>query len=129
MYLWKMVISGNEETTFEFTEHTAEKEKKALTPYFKTDQSYSQEEPTIKPIIQAAIELCKTLNIDLKENYVHIQRGFKELSFICRCGVFNAVLRDGLVVVGIENDIRFTREQYNAIFDFINVVKETNWFF
>ena len=30
MYLWKMVIKTNGETTFEFTEHTTDKEKKSL---------------------------------------------------------------------------------------------------
>lgn len=129
MYLWKMVIGGNERTTFKFTEHTPEKEKGNITGYFKTDKSYSKDDLTIKPVVEATIKVCKALNLDLKERHVVIERGFDKLIFMYWCGVFDARLKDGLVVVRTENGWCFTREQFNAIFDFIDIVKESNWFF
>lgn len=128
MYTWNMLIGENEEISFELTERTVKEEKKRVTEFYKT-KIYSREEPAIKQISEAAIELCKVLNLDLKENSVLIKKDFTDLVFIYKCGVFYAKLRDDSVVVGSENFRCFTREQFDAIFDFINVVKELNLFF
>ena len=68
-----MLIGENEEISFELTERTVKEEKKRVTEFYKT-KIYSREEPAIKKISEAAIELCKVLNLDLKENSVLIKK-------------------------------------------------------
>lgn len=138
MYLWNMVLKGKD-VKFSFTEHTTEKEKNnhlGDVGYFVTDQTYQQDDAAIKPIVEAAFDLLKALNIDLTnpmdgifENKVLITRGFKSFVFIHHCGVFEAKLEEGNIVVQPENRWEFTREQIIAVFDFLETLKEANWFF
>ncbi len=138
MYLWDMVLKGKD-VKFSFTEHTTEKEKNNYlgdVGYYVTDQTYQQDDVAIKPVVEAAFNLLKALNIDLTnpmdgifENAVLIKRGFKSLVLIYHCGVFDARLEEGNIVAKPENGWKFTKEQYIAIFDFLEILKETNWFF
>lgn len=131
MYLWFLVIS-EKDVSFKFTEHTKEKEEKFYTGFFTTDQSYPPDAPEIKPIVEAAFKLAKELNLSLsdqQQEQVSIKREFQRLVVIHNCGVFEAKLKNDEIALGTENDRTFTRQQFNAMFDFLDVLKETNWFF
>lgn len=133
MYLWRMVVS-NQDVIFKFTEHTEEKEKDNPTRFFTPDQTYSQDEPSIKPVIEATFKLAKALEIDLtqlpvQEDYIFIERGFKGLSFVYQSGMFEAGLERGKIVLQTKNGWTFTKEQFDAMFEFLEVLKESNWFF
>ena len=130
MYLWKMYLS-NEEQRFKFTEHTPEKNKSfRIADYdFETDKSYKPYDPKISDIITSAMKLCEELGLNLKDYSVSIIRGFKRLLIAERCGIFDVHFDDGKVKVRTENGWIFTREQFNALFDFIDVLIEHNWFF
>lgn len=135
MYLWNMVIR-DEQVKFDFTKQTAEKEKNTYKGCFETDQTCSRYDPAIRPIVEAAFNLVKALNIDLTNttygisgDLVFIQRSFYELIFVYRVERFKAKLEKGNIVVQTENGCTFTKEQFIAIFDFLETLKETNWFF
>lgn len=129
MYLWEMVID-NEKVDFKFTENTAEKRSKAISNSdFKADKSYTRDNQAIKPMVEACIKMCNALKIDLTEKPVIIECGFVKFMFIYQCIIFYAYLRNGSIVIETSNSKTFTREQFNAIFDFLDVVKESNWFY
>ena len=131
MYLWKMHLY-NEEQRFKFTEHTPEIRKRRfrISDYdFETDKIYKPDDPKIKDIITSAMEMCKKLELNLKDCPVSIYRGYTRLHIMWKCGVFEICFDDGKVKAKTENGWIFTREQFNALFDFINVLIEHNWFF
>ena len=129
MYLWEMYLN-NEEHTFRFTEHTPEKERCRISNCnFKTDKSYKPDDPKIKDIIASAIKLCEELELNFKDRGVLIVRGFTRLDIIWHEGVFEICFDDGKVKARTQNGWSFTREQFNALFDFVNVLIEHNWFF
>ena len=130
MYLWKMELN-NDEQSFSFTEQTPEiqKEFRFGDYYFKTDKSYKPDDPKIKDIITSAIKMCEELELNFKDSNVSIYRGFTRLYIMWKCGLFEIVLKDGKVRARTENGWTFTREQFNAVFDFVNVLIEHNWFF
>lgn len=133
MYLWKMYLNG-EKVTFKFTEHTEEKEKcPRIADYnFNTDQEYQPDDSEIKPIIDAAKRFRDILA--LKPSFwaptpLHIIRGFKKITIIGGAGLFDVVYQEGKVMVRTENHDVFTKEQFEALFDFIDVLIQNNWFF
>ena len=130
MYLWKMFFNGDERR-FSYTEHTLEKEKmvRMSDDDFDTDKSYNPDDPEIKDIMESAIKLCEKLELDFKDFFVSICKGFKTLSIVWTCGVFVVCLKDGKVKATTQNGWSFTREQFDALFDFVDVLIEHNWFF
>ncbi len=131
MYLWKMYL-GNKEQKFCFTENTPEMRNKMFRMAdddFETDKSYKPDDPEIKDIITAAINFCEELALNFKDAPVFISRGYKNLHIVWTCGVFEVCFDEGKLKVRTENGWFFTREQFNALFDFVNVLIEHNWFF
>lgn len=130
MKLWKMFV--NEKTVkFGSTECTPKKEKNfRIADYdFYIEQVYSLDDPIVKPIITAGIEMYRKMGFNLKGETLHIVRGFKEVTVWNTCKAFIIYFEDGLVKVRTMNSSAFTREQFNAIFDFVDVLIKYDWFF
>lgn len=128
MYLWKMMIKG-QEAKFGYTEHTEREENNNWTGNFWLDKTYPPNDPAIKPVVDGALKLVNTLKLDLGKCDVWIIRGLRELKVIYGAEIFNAKLDGENIVARTENSWKFTREQFMAIFDFLETLKESNWFF
>lgn len=127
-YLWNMSIQ-EDEVEFRYTEHTPEKEARGIGLSFNANKSYDSDDKEIKPIVDAAKQMCNILKLDITKNNLLLMRSFERFIVIYGCGVFEAKLKNDLVVIGTENGRLFTREQLNAIFDFVDVLIKYNWFF
>lgn len=130
MKLWKMFI--NEKTVnFGSTECTPKKEKNLrLADYdFYIEQVHSPDDPAIKPIINAGIEMYSNLRFNLKGETLHIVRGFERVTVWDTQELFTICFEDGLSKVHTTSSNAFTRKQFNAIFDFVDVLIKYEWFF
>ena len=76
-----------------------------------------------------SIETVRAKDDAVKDAPVFISRGYKNLHIVWTCGVFEVCFDEGKLKVRTENGWFFTREQFNALFDFVNVLIEHNWFF
>ena len=130
-YLWKLVL-GEKRRSFTYYECTPEVERNYGDVTLNTKvKSYSPGHSAIKPIFDAATKLCEILNLELVEancNYLLIRREIKRLVVIYKCGLFEAKYENGTVKVRTENGWTFTKEQFDAIFEFLDVLIKHNWF-
>lgn len=129
-YLWRLVI-GEDKIDFGYTENFSEREYNSFSGYFKTDHSYSKDNPIVKSIVNETLKLSKILNLDLNLNRKNllVERGFKKLVFVYGNTIFYAGLINGEISVWDPNCGAFTRKQYNGIFDYIEALKKLNLFF
>ena len=130
-YLWNLVLEENKRG-FTYYECTSEVEQNygLATPKTKV-KSYSPGHSAIKPIFDAATKLCEILKLELIDancEYLLISREIKRLVVIYKFGLFEAKCENGTVKVGTENGHAFTKEQFDAIFEFIDLLIKHNWF-
>lgn len=130
-YLWNLVL-GENKREFTYYECTPEVEKNhgLATPETKV-RSYSPGHSEIKPIFDAATKLCEILNLELVEDnwdYLLISREIKRLVVMYKCGLFEAKYENDTVKVRTENGWFFTKEQFDAVFEFLDVLIKHNWF-
>ncbi|MBQ2836127.1 MAG: hypothetical protein IJE68_04770 [Clostridia bacterium] len=128
-YLWSMVVL-EKGGRFSFTECTPEREMSGW--WSGTgEKSYSPDDPIIKPIFDAAIELCKILGFELDDSdlckYLLIRREVKSLLVIYGAGAFEVVMKNGEVKVRTENRHSFTKQQFDAFFEFVDLLIKHNW--
>lgn len=129
-YLWSMVVK-EDGGSFRFTECTPEIEKMGWWTG-SGEKSYSPDDPIIKPIFDAAIELCKILGFELDSSdickYLLITREIQRLLVIYKAGAFEVKMKNGQVRVRTENWYSFTKEQFDALFEFVDVLIKHKWF-
>lgn len=129
MKLWKLFTNG-ESVRFGATELVPGMEKRyRLADYdFRVEKNYPSDDPTIQPIVAAATEMYLKL-YPYPRLYLHIVRGYEKITVWDLYELFTICFDNGLIKVHTMGANGFTREQFKAIFDFVDVLIKNGWFF
>lgn len=131
--LWKMRLYRDHEV-FESAEMSPDKQKdRSISVYsFQGKTIHSIQEPEIKQLINAAQKMCGIINLEPSKAVgipVSIFCGLDVITVSCESFLFEIRSVNGMPKVKTVNSCMYTREQFNAIFDFIDVLIENGWFF
>ena len=130
--LWKMRLYKDHEV-FESAEMSPDKQKDSNISVFSFQGKtfHSVKEPEIKKLIDAGLKMCGIIDLEPSKTIgvpVSIFRGLDRITVCCESFLFEVCSVDGTPKVKTVNSCMYTREQYNAIFDFVDVLVENGWF-
>lgn len=131
--LWKMRLYRDHEV-FESAEMSSDKQKDSnISVYsFQGKTFHSTHDAKIRSMINAALKMCKIINLEPSKTVgipVSIFCGLDVITVGCESFLFEISSVNGTPTVKTVNSFMYTREQFNAIFDFIDVLIENGWFF
>ena len=135
MRLWTMVLKKNEPADFTFVERTKPKNSWFYNIAIDTTKNrIPATSPSVRPIIDAAIELCDELDLFPEkapdcciEESIMIRRGYETLVCIARAEAFEVMVENGVKKIRT-NRYFFSEEEEKAILKFIDVVINHGWF-
>lgn len=134
-YLWSLTIEEDSEK-FRFERLSEEKLKElSNTPHWILDLSFDYQEDDlseeefdcIQKIIKNARFLAKKLELDLSENQLCISQNLNGTCFTWCCGLFEARTEGDDVKLKTSNSWIFRRDQFNAVFDFLEEARKCGW--
>lgn len=131
--LWKMRLYKDHQV-FESAEMTSDAQENSINSVYSFNGKtfHSAHDPKIKLLIDAALRMCEVINLEPCKTVcvpVTIFCGLDKMTVNCDSFLFEVRSENGIPKVKTVNSSMYTRKQYNAIFDFIDVLIENGWFF